>query len=272
MIGQILSDFIIFDGIIYDFTTMKKRIFRAILPLLILLYTLLVPYTPTRPASAQAVAPKTLSTSSDPSPRAGTYACVLSNNAYFYLSSNGKDATFLLPKTYYVYLLSYDDTYCKVEYLETDTYSQKLTGYVRTDYLAFVDYVPLRPYLNYVFDLTYRLENTSPNKGDAFTELTFQCTYYGDYPIGDTMWCYVLREGEFGYVPKPEYFHFEENTEYADYLASIEQAPTQSQDVKQKSASSPAQIAILVTLCLLVPLLGALILKPPRKPPYETGD
>ncbi len=251
---------------------MKKRIFRAILSLLFLLYVFLAPYTPTRFASAQTVAPKPLAASALSPPRTGSYACILSDNAYFYFSDNGKDAAFLLPKTYYVYLLSYGDTYCKVEYLETDENTQKLTGYVRTDYLAFVDYLPKRPYLHYVFDLTYRLENTSPNKGDAFTELTMQCTYYGDYPIGDQIWCYVLREGEFGYVPKPEYFHFEENTEYADYLASIEQAPTQSQDVKQKSASSPAQIAILVTLCLLVPLLGALILKPPRKPPYETGD
>ena len=251
---------------------MKKRIFRAILPILVLLYALLVPYTPTLTASAQTAAPKISASENTSLPHAGSYACILSDNAYFYLSDNGKDAIFLLPKTYYVYLLVYDDTYCKVEYLETDAVTQRLTGYVRTDYLAFVDYVPKRPYLHYVFDLTYRLENTSPNKGDSFTELTFQCTYYGDYPIGDTTWCYVLRDGEFGYVPKPEYFHFEENSEYTDYLTSLEQATSQPQDEKPKTASSPAQIAILVTLCLLVPLLGALILKPPRKPPYETGD
>ena len=251
---------------------MKKLLLRACLSLLIFLYALFAPYTPTFIASAQTAVPSTRFSQAAETPKSGTYACVLSDNAYFYLSQNGKDGVFLLPKTYYVYLLAYGTTYCKVEYLEMDAYTQKLTGYVRTEHLAFVDYLPTRPYLHYVFDLTYRLEDTTPSDGDSFTELTFTCAYYGDYPIGDQTWCYVLRDGEFGYVPKPDYFEFEENTEYADYLASLEQATPPEQDGKQKSSSSPAQIAILITLCLLVPLLAALILKPPRKPPYETDD
>ena len=202
-------------------------------------------------------------------PKPNTYACVLTDNAYFYLSPNGKDGVFLLPKTYYVYLLSYGDSYCKVEYATTDAYTQTLTGYVRSENLAFVDYVPQRPYLNYVFDLTYRLENVEQT-GDSFTELTFTCAYYGDYPIGEQTWCYVLREGEFGYVPKPDYLEYEENTEYADYLASLD--PPSSTQAGNKNSSSPAQIAILVTLCLLVPLLAALILKSPKTPPYEKED
>ncbi|MBQ8343008.1 MAG: hypothetical protein IJY21_02750 [Clostridia bacterium] len=253
---------------------MKHLLLRAFLPLLIFLYALFAPCTPPCPTSAQTVVPQALAqtlSQNTETPKSGTYACVLSDNAYFYLSQNGKDGVFLLPKTYYVHLLSYGATYSKVEYLETDAYAQKLTGYVRTEHLAFVDYIPKRPYLTYVFDLTYRLENTQPTSGDGFTELTFTCAYYGDYPIGDQTWCYVLREGEFGYVPKPDHLEFEENTEYADYLAA-QQNPTPEQNGKQKSTSSPAQIATLITLCLLVPLLAALILKPPRKPPYETDD
>lgn len=253
------------------------------LTLLLILYVLVFMCTPIRPASAQTVIPQTVipqtvtaqasftSQSSDETPKSGTYACVLSDNAYFYLSPNGADGVFLLPKTYYVRLLSYGEEYCKVEYLETDAHTQKLTGYVRTQHLAFVDYHPQRPYLNYVFELTYRLESANQNSGDPFTELTFTCAYYGDYPIGDKMWCYVLREGEFGHVPKPDHLEFEENTEYADYLASLAQPPA-PQTGKQKSTSSPVQIAILITLCLLVPLLAALILKTPRKPPYEKDD
>lgn len=273
--------------------TMKKLFLRTVLSLLIFLYCLLVCAAPLPLPSAQFPVPSNppfqsaallspcpaavtaaqflpTATATD-APKAGTYACVLSDDAYFYLSAGGKDGAFLLPRTYYVRLLSFGATYSKVEYMETDTLTRKLTGYVRTEHLAFVDYVPARPYLTYVFDLTYRLEDTTPGNGDSFTELTFTCAYYGDYPIGDSLWCYVLREGEFGYVPKPDHLAFEENTEYADYLAS-RQPPDDEQTERQKSASSPAQIAILITLCLLVPLLAALILKPPRKPPYETDD
>ncbi len=246
---------------------MKKLLIRAFLPLLIFLYLFFPFQAPPCKASAQT----TLSLATE-TPESGTYACILSDNAYFYLSQNGKDGVFLLPKTYYVHLLSYGTSYCKVQYLETDAHTQKLTGYVRTEHLAFVDYVPKRPYLTYVFDLTYRLENTTPDDGDGFTELTLTCAYYGDYPIGEQIWCYVLREGEFGYVPKPEYLEFEENTEYADYLAAQQPATNPEPNGKQKSSSSPAQIAILITLCLLVPLLAALILKSPRKPPYDAED
>lgn len=244
---------------------MKQLFLRAFLPLLLVVYTLLALFAPPLSASAQ-----TLVSAQENTPKSGTYACILSDDAYFYLSQNGKDGVFLLPKTYYVRLLSYGDTYCKVEYQETDNYAQKLTGYVRTEHLAFVEYQPKRPYLYYVFDLTYRLEDSEPSTSNGFTELTFTCAYYGDYPIGDKTWCYVLRDGEFGYVPKPDHLEFEENTEYADYLASL--APTPTPDGGEPHSSSPAQIAILVTLCLLVPLLAALILKPPKKPPYEMDD
>ncbi|MBE5747275.1 MAG: hypothetical protein E7352_03755 [Clostridiales bacterium] len=249
---------------------MKKIILRAFLPLLLILYTLLAIcspfYAPPYVVSAQSATQSSTQSTAEP-PKSGTYACVLSDDAYFYLSPGGQDGVFLLPKTYYVRLLSYGENYCKVEYLETDAYTQKVTGYVRTQHLAFVDYQPKRPYLNYVFELTYRLENT--NQSNGFTELTFTCAYYGDYPIGEKTWCYVLRDGEFGHVPKPDHIEFEENTEYADYLATLVQPTTPT--AKQKS-SSPAQIAILITLCLLVPLLAALILKSPRKPPYEKDE
>lgn len=244
---------------------MKKLLFRAFLPLFLLLYTLSAVLTPHLSVSAQSAVQAQKDT---PSP--GDYACILTDEVYFYLSPNGKDAAFLLPKTYYVRLLSYGAAYSKIEYLENNLYAQKLTGYARTEELTFVNYLPARPYLNYVFDVTYRLDNATPSVGDGFTELTFTCAYYGDYPIGDQIWCYVLREGEFGYVPKPDHLEFEENTEYADRLAA--QAPNPETADKEKSSSSPAQIAILVTLCLLVPLLATLILKSPRKPPYETDD
>lgn len=207
-------------------------------------------------------------------PTVGSYACILSDNTFFYASADERRGLFLLPKTYYVRLLEYRADYCKIEY-QTDASSVKrLVGYARTADLTFVNYTPARPYLYYVFDLHYKIEDAAQTDSAFLTELTLSCVYYGDYVIGSERYCYVLRGDEFGYVPKPISLQYEENTEYADYLASLEPDPDpidSASDTEGKN-SSPAQIAILVAICLLVPVLAALVLKPPRRPPYETDD
>lgn len=202
------------------------------------------------------------------------YACILTDSAYFYSSPDERRGIFLLPKTYYVKLLSYGETYCKIEYLTDDSRARKLVGYAKTQDLTFVDYTPVRPYLYYVFDVKYRIDD-SQNFDDSFlTEITVTCVYYGDYKIGSECYCYVLREDEFGYIPKPATLSYEENPEYADYLNSLlpDSSSPPSSAEPNGFAPSPVQIAMLVALCLLVPVLAALILKPPRRPPYETEE
>lgn len=242
---------------------MKKFFLCALLSALIILYPLL----------SLLAFPINADASEFTEPKTGDYACVLTNDAYFYTAPQTNSGLFLLPKTYYVRLLSYGSEYCKVEYQQEDMYTQKLTGYVKTERLAFVEYIPLRPYPYYVFDVTYRLDDLPQGTGNSFTEIVYTCAYYGDYPIGSETWCYVLRKGEFGYIPKPLDLSFEENTEYADYLASLKNEQSSDAIENEKTnGSSPAQIAILVALCLLVPLLAALILKPSRRPPYDPAE
>ena len=204
-------------------------------------------------------------------PKSGAYACVVSNNAYFYSTAHEKSGVFLLPESYYVRMLEYGTEYCKVEYLQEDTYTQKVVGYAKTQDLAFVSYTPTRPYLYYLFDLKYTLGDSGNTASDSLTELTVTCAYYGDFTVGTETWCYVLRNGEFGYVPKPVDLSFERNTEYEDYLAIQEELPNPEPNTPTKN-SSPIQIGILISLCLLVPVLGALILKPPHRPPYEKEE
>lgn len=207
-------------------------------------------------------------------PSVGSYACILTDNTFFYSSADEKRGVFLLPKTYYVRLLEYRADYCKIEY-QTDTANAKrLVGYARTADLTFVNYTPVRPYLYYTFDLRYKIEDAAQVDSTFLTELTLTCTYYGDYIVGSERYCYILRGDEFGYVPKPDSLQYEENCEYADYLASLQPDPAPpdvSSDDNSKS-TPPAQIAILVAICLLVPILAALVLKPPRRPPYEIDD
>lgn len=202
-------------------------------------------------------------------PSVGGYACILTDNVYFYSSKNEDSGLFLLPESYFVKILETGDTFCKIEYLYDDAHVKKLIGYARTAQLAFVDYVPERPYLYCLFNLRYTLGDSFG--GDGFLDnITVTCAYYGDYAVGSKLYCYVLQGEDFGYVPKPTDLTFEKNTEYTDRLAASvpdsSSPPTQSSE----SPSSAAQIAILVALCLLVPILAALVLKPPRRPPYES--
>ncbi len=199
-------------------------------------------------------------------PQRGTYACILNDNAFFYATPDEKDGLFLLPPTYYVRLLDYTHTLCRVEYQTEDVHTRRLIGYVKTEHLVFVPYVPRRPYLQYLFDVTYRVEDSKQTSDGFLTEITMSCAYYGDYEIGSEIYCYVLREGEFGYVPKPAELRYEENTEYADYLEALKNNPSGGNGGTKTKDNTPAQIAILVVLCLLVPLLAALILKPKRDP------
>lgn len=239
---------------------MKKFILSVFLPLLLFLSASFPVFQP--PLSATA----------DASPTTGSYACVLNENTYFYSTRDEKRGLFLLPTTYFVKVLSVEPDFCKIEYLYDDTNVKKLTGYAKTSELTFVDYVPTRPYLYHLFNVRYTIEGGFSNDDTFLNEITVTCAYYGDYKIGSETYCYVLRGDSFGYIPKPADLYIEPNAEYADRLSSEQptvdpQPPTQDQE-----GMPPAQIAILIVLCLLVPVLAALILKPPKRPPYETDE
>ena len=204
-------------------------------------------------------------------PTSGEYACVLQENTFFYSAPEERRGLFLLPTTYYVKLLEYGDEYCRIEYLYDGDNIKKLIGYAKTSTLTFVEYTPVQPYFYYLFDVHYRIEENGLTDSTFLNEITLTCAYYGDYKIGSETYCYVLRGGTLGYVPKPTYITIPKNNEYEEWVA--QQTPENSQTeppMQSEESSSPAQIAILIALCLLVPTLAALILKPPRRPPYET--
>lgn len=233
---------------------MKKRIFTVLLCLLYFLY----PCIPKHTVSAQ--------TSLD-NAAVGGYACILTDTAYFYASKDNRRGLFLLPKTYFVKILTLDVEFCKIEYLYDSEYTQKLTGYAKTDDLTFVNYTPNNPYLFHLFDVRYTIDGAFSDDDSFLDQITVTCAYYGDYRIGSETYCYVRRGDTFGYIPKPTAFVYEENPEYADRL--IQTPPDGTEDNTPTEKMSAAQIAILVTLCLLVPVLAALILKPSKHTLYE---
>ncbi len=208
----------------------------------------------------------TLSESISPS---GSYACILEDNTYFYTQPNEECGIFLLPKTYYVKVLDYQANYCKIEYLYDSSLSQKITGYAKTNQLTFVEYTPKRPYLYYIFDVYYQIGDTKIEDPAFLTQLKISCAYYGDFYFGGKTYCYVLRGDTFGYVPKPNTLSYEENTEYADYLA---QKPIPPEEQPAKQNAPIGQIALFVALSLLVPILAALLLKQSKRNVYYEVD
>ncbi len=234
---------------------MKQFILSALTALVYCLCALFPPQPLTRATADDAAT----------TPVVGGYACVLTNDVFFYETPAAHRGLFLLPETYFVKLLEVDETFCKIEYLYDDSNVKKLVGYAQTDQLAFVDYVPRRPYLYKLFDVHYTLDSTLPSDG-FLNQITLTCAYYGDYKVGSETYCYVLRGDQFGYIPKPADLTLERNTEYEENLSPpIAETPP---DEPQPQETNAAQIGILIALCLLVPILAALILKPPKRPPY----
>ncbi len=230
---------------------MKKFILSAVLFFCLIVYSLF-PFPAPLFAHAQA----------------GTYACVTQQSAYFYASKDLKRGLFVLPETYYVKVLETDADFCKIEYQTDSEYTQKLVGYARTDALAPVDYTPQTPYFDKLFETTYTIDGSIG--GDGFLdEIRLTCAYYGDYEVGSATYCYVLRGGEFGYVPKPDGLTVPKNPEYAEWLASKEPDAPVSAPPNEEEGASPAQIAIIIALCLLVPVLSALIIRQPKTQPYD---
>ena len=204
-------------------------------------------------------------------PKGSGYACILQESTFFYSAPDERRGLFLLPTTYYVKVLDYGEEYFRVEYLYDTEKVKKLIGYTKTSCLTFVEYTPQQPYYYYLFDVKYRIEEDGLTDSAFLNEITLTCAYYGDFKIGSEVYCYVFRIDSLGYVPKPSNLYVPPNTEYEEWILQQSPAPSDSlSSIDEQAPSSPAEIAILVALCLLVPLLASLILKPPRRPPYET--
>ncbi len=233
---------------------MKRLLLSAIAPLLYLFF--LFPALPVRVAVAETTS---------------SYACVLGDETYFYSDKTERKGLFTLPKSYFVKVLEVATDYCKVEYGENAADSQTLTGYCKTAELTFVDYTPTKPYLYKTFEVTYTLDGAT---GAPFlTQITKSCAYYGDYKIGSETYCYVLQDGAFGYLPRPDSFSYPENGEYYEHLQDqTTSAPSGENKESSKSSSSPVQTTILILLCLLVPLLAAILLRSPRRQPYDPEE
>ena len=65
-------------------------------------------------------------------PTVGGYACIRTDNAYFYQTKHNDSGLFLLPESYFVKILETGETYCKIEYLYDNMYVKKMVGLRRS--------------------------------------------------------------------------------------------------------------------------------------------
>ncbi len=201
------------------------------------------------------------------------YACVLQDDVFFYSDQLERKGLFILPKTYFVKILSHGEIFCQVEYGAATANSKTLVGYCKTDELEFVTYTPDRPYLTQTLDITYKIDGMT---GAPFlTSYTVTCAYYGNYAVGSELYAYVLQNDKFGYLPLPTGFTYPENSEYYDKLAAEtpdETPPAEEPAAPKKESGNPVQTAILILLCVLIPILAALIVRPNKKAPVDPEE
>lgn len=197
-----------------------------------------------------------------------SYAYVPTDGVYFYASDDERSELFLLPKTYYVRVLKKGDVFTKIEYLVDDAPYQKLVGYVKSERLEYIDYEPKTPYPRLEFTVEYvPLEGV--NSDPLLTPISLSCYYYGEYTVGSKKYAYVLRGEDFAYVPLPKDFTCPLNDEH------VNRQPIHSSSSQSDSAQTTAdggQIAVLILLAVLIPVLAALILKTPKRQAFEIDE
>ena len=176
------------------------------------------------------------------------YAFVPDGDVWFYAGETESSRVFLLPKTYYVKILSEGSMYCRVEYLSDEPPYQKITGYCRTEDIIPVDYTPARPYLKKQITLSYSLPEGTGSLGGSFSSVEKTFVYYGQRYDGAKLYYYVLSEGTFDYIPADEELSYEENTDYLEYIASQQTAGNDVTDAGPTSGGLNA--AVIVVICI----------------------
>lgn len=202
------------------------------------------------------------------------YAYVPDGDVWFYAGETESSRVFLLPKTYYVKLLSEGEMYCRVEYLVDEAPYQKVTGYCRTEDIIPVDYTPARPYLKKQITLSYSLPSGSDSLGGSFSSVDKTFVYYGLRYDGAKLYYYVLSDGTFDYVSADSEAVFDLNTDYSEYLASVE-ASTQNVPTAapEQNGSNAALIVVICISCAAAVAVAVFVVRGKKTaPPDDQGE
>lgn len=191
--------------------------------------------------------------------RAGSlsYAAAPDSNVWFYTGEREEDKLFLIPETYYVRVLSEGEEYTAVEYQLNDPPYRKLVGYCKTDALLFVDFVPVRPYLDLELTVTYSVPSAGTGiLGNAFETVEKTFVYYGMRYERGQLFLYVSDGADFGFLPAEEIPSFEKNN---DFL-SVPAGPSGGTEEPPSDTGGTSALQIVLICVILVAAAGLALL------------
>lgn len=180
------------------------------------------------------------------------YACIRGDSTYLYRNRDQNGGLFVLPRTYYVKVLEEGVDFCYVQYQRDGGGYKALYGYCKTPELTFVDYVPETPFLSYTLSVSYTLDGAASSlvNDSVLSSITVSYAYYGDYTVGSSVYRYVVRDGECGYLPKTGEISYETNEEYDRRLPA---------DSSGTPSEEPSGNDFPVSRVILFSILGILV-------------
>ncbi len=193
------------------------------------------------------------------------YAAVVRRDAAL-LSEPDGDPLFVLPYTYFVRILGKEGGYYRVRYAEDRRPYQAVEGYCAEDGLAPVPFLPQTPYLERSVEFVYAIDDPGGAADRELLSVTRTFPYYGYlYDNGCLYYC-VLDGGTLKRIPADGPLDYEENGEYADYVASLP-AGGEEEDEGGLSAAAIAGICVACAAAVGVAALAARGKRPPAADP-----
>lgn len=202
-------------------------------------------------------------------------------NCYLFKTSDVTDSSynnvwFFIPETYFVTILS------EVDSMITRVQYKNKIGYVASDTIKQVDFVPLNPTLeNVTFDITNDVgtqirscpnaENTSNILGvipAGTTNLSYIATVLGDIPTGGTsnVWYYALYSPISDPTSVYEGYVYSEKTmnltNYEANLEDVENAETPADDVTdfdEYKINGTIKTVLIILICVPIVLVFVLL-------------
>ncbi len=231
--------------------TIKKLIILGILPFYI--FILLLPTSKVRASSE-------------------SYARILCIDAVVYQDANFTHPIFTLPYSYYVKIEGSTNNSTKILFGNGDGSCPQITGYVDTNKLTLVDYVPINPYPQIkvstdVSDvLFYDFEQNKPYFNVPMSEVMY---YYGEINNLDATLCYVYYSKKLGYIDKSSLNPFSVPLHIDEIKINGEGGASDGENLDAKPTPSNAigenlQIVIIVGISIISISVVYFLFKPSK--------
>lgn len=198
------------------------------------------------------------------------YAYIPDGDVWFYAGETESSRVFLLPKTYYVKLLSEGEEYCRVEYLVDEAPYRKISGYCKTEDIIPVDYIPARPYLKKQITLSYSLDAGSDGLGGSFSSVEKTFVYYGHRYDGAKLYYYLLSDGVFDYIAAESELVFDLNTDYTDYAQ--ETMAESAGGIHGAQGGNAALIVVVCVACVAAVAVAVFVIRGKKQLPPDDQE